>query len=202
MQEATFASVGVELHDNVGQLLSAALMLINMTERKLAEVPVTLHSAREALNRSILELRSLSKSLNREWLEQFELYSNLQMEIGRLNSAEELRIQLEEMDENISLPPEQQFLLFRMIQEGMQNVVRHAVASKLQIRIYRTGHQVVTQLKDNGHGFDTKLKTTGVGIANMRQRAVSLGGTVKWDTGTKGTTITILVPLKLISDGV
>jgi len=198
VQEATFSSVGIELHDNVGQLISSALMLINMTERNLPEVPVTLTSASQALNKSILELRSLSKSLNREWLEQFDLYSNLQIEIGRLNSGQELKIILNEMDENLLLTPEQQFLLFRMLQEGMQNVVRHAIADSLQVTINRKGQHVLAELKDNGCGFDTKSKTTGVGISNMRQRALSLGGSVKWESGKSGTTITILIPLKLV----
>lgn len=202
VQEATFKSVGLELHDNVGQLISTALMLVNMTERNLAEVPLTLSSAGQTLNKSILELRSLSKSLNREWLEQFELYSNLQMEISRLNSVEELRISLDEMDENLPLTPEQQFLLFRMLQEGIQNVVRHAAASRLQIKIKASGPNVISELRDNGHGFNIKSKTTGVGIANMRQRALSLGGSVKWESDKCGTTIIILMPLKRIHHGI
>lgn len=120
------------------------------------------------------------------------------MEICRLNAGGELKITLDELDENLPLGPEQQFLLFRMLQEGMQNVVRHAAASTLQVKINKSGHHVLAELLDNGHGFNTKSKTTGVGIANMRQRALSLGGTVQWESGKSGTTITILVPLKLI----
>lgn len=201
VQEATFTSVGVELHDNVGQLLSTAFMLINMTERNMAEVPDTLSAASATLNKSIIELRSLSKSLNKDWLEQFELYRNLQTEISRLNSGGGLQVTLNEMDENIPLTPEQQFILFRMLQEGMQNVVRHANASLLEISITGTASTVLAALKDNGQGFNTRSKTTGVGIPNMRQRAASLGGSVKWESGKAGTSIIILLPLKNLSYG-
>jgi signal transduction histidine kinase len=199
VQEATFTSVGIELHDNVGQLVSTALMCINLTERNLGQVPSTLHSASAALNQCIYELRSLSKSLNKDWLEKFELFHNLQTEIDRLQSAD-LKINLVDFDETISLSPEQQFLLFRMLQEGIQNAVRHAKANKIDIRIVENNENVRVELRDNGGGFDTTLKTTGLGIPNMRQRANSLGGTVKWESTKDGTLITILLPIKPFSN--
>lgn len=201
VQEATFTTVGKELHDNVGQLISTALMLINITERNLTDVPPTLLSASVTLNKSILELRSISKSLNKEWLEQFELYHNLQTELSRINTSAALVITLQEMDENIPFTPEQQFILFRIVQEAIQNVVRHSGATKLDISIKKVGQQIITELRDNGHGFNTRLKTTGVGIPNMRQRAQSLGGSVKWESRSTGTTIHISLPLKLSSHG-
>lgn len=202
IQEATFTSVGIELHDNVGQLISSALMLVNMTERNVDNVPDTLLSAGEALNKSIIELRSLSKSLNKDWLEQFDLYDNLLTEVERINRGEQLRIIFDQPNGSNLLTAEQQFLLYRMIQEGIQNTIRHSGASELNITVKTNSREVIIEMKDNGRGFDTKHRSTGIGISNMQQRARSLGGSVKWLSDKNGTLVTIIVPLKTLNHAI
>lgn len=197
VQESTFKSIGFELHDNIGQILSLALLSLNNAERNFPLPTSSLSTAREMINKSIGELRSLTKSINKDWLQKFELYWNLQTEVSRINNMEGLQIHLNKMDENIPITPEQQFLLFRIIQEGIQNAVRHSKAKILQIRIVRKGVNVLVLMKDNGVGFNTKAKNTGLGISNMQQRALSLGGSIKWKSGKSGTTIIILLPIKL-----
>lgn len=198
VQEATFNSVGIELHDNVGQLISTALMLVNMTERDLEVVPPNLTAAAVTLNQSIIELRSLSKSLNKDWLEKFELEQNLFTEVERINTSGEILIELSAIDENLLLLPGQQFLIFRIIQEGIQNVLRHAKASQLKITIQSKPGGVEIFLKDNGVGFNTRTKTTGIGIPNIRQRALAMGGTAKWISNNSGTLLTISIPIKTV----
>ena len=87
VQEHTFEQIGKELHDNVGQLLGSTRMLLGITERSLQQVPPTLSSANETLSKAIQEIRTLSKILNKEWLEQFSFQENLQAEIQRINSS-------------------------------------------------------------------------------------------------------------------
>lgn len=199
VQEATFKSVGVELHDNVGQLISTALMLVNMTEGELKVVPPKLSAAASTLYRCVVELRSLSKSLNKDWLEQFELEQNLSTEVDRINISGELQVELSSIDENLPLLPGHQFLLFRIIQEGIQNVLRHAWASRLTITIRVKTYEVETILKDNGAGFNTKAKATGIGIPNMKQRALAMGGNAKWISNASGTHVIISIPIKTSS---
>ena len=86
-QEQTFQQIGKELHDNVGQLLSTSRMLLGLTERSLPNPPDTLLTANATLGEAISELRSLSKSLDKEWLEQFSFTDNLQTEISRINAG-------------------------------------------------------------------------------------------------------------------
>ncbi len=92
VQEATFSALGKELHDNIGQLLSSTKMLLGITQRNMPNTPDTLMTAEETLGKAINELRSLSKSLTKEWLEQFKLIENLQPEVARINSANEIHI--------------------------------------------------------------------------------------------------------------
>src|SRR6266513_5304855 len=77
VQEATFSILAKELHDNVGQLLSSSKMLLGITQRNFSNAPETLTIAEETLGKAITELRSLSKSIDKEWLEQFDLIDNL-----------------------------------------------------------------------------------------------------------------------------
>ncbi|RYD87748.1 MAG: hypothetical protein EOP50_20265, partial [Sphingobacteriales bacterium] len=125
VQEQTYQNIGKELHDNIGQLLSTARMLLGLTERTLSEPPKPLLMANDTLAQAIGELRSFSKSLDKQWLEQFHLVANLQAEINRINAGRELEARLE-VHNALDLPADKQIILFRIVQEAMQNAVKHA----------------------------------------------------------------------------
>ena len=194
VQEATFDSMGKELHDNVGQLLSTAKMLIGISERSIPQPPLALLAANEALNKAIEEIRSISKSLNREWLQQFNIYRNIESEAERFRSAE-FKIMLN-LEEPLSLEAEEQFILFRILQEGLHNVIKHAEAMNVWLKIFQTKSCIKAILQDDGKGFDTNQKETGLGLNNMKQRTKSMGGTIDWKSSPAGTIINILIPIK------
>lgn len=194
VQEATFEALGKELHDNVGQLLSSAKMLIGVTERSLQPPPDTLLSANETLNKAIIELRSLSKALNREWLEQFDMLRNISVEIERFQSGV-LDIHFD-YDDPVKLVPQEQFMLFRVIQEALQNVLRHAEANRIDLRIFDSNNASHIIISDNGKGLARPQDISGVGISNMKQRVHSLGGTIGWQSSQGGTIVSILIPYK------
>ena len=77
VQETTMAALGRELHDNIGQLLSTTKMLLGITQRNLENVPDTLLDADNSLGTAISEIRLLSKSLSKDWLQKFDLIYNL-----------------------------------------------------------------------------------------------------------------------------
>ena len=93
-QEYAFTQLGQELHDNIGQLLSTTKMLLGITERNLSEVPDTLKTAEETLGKAIQDIRALSKSLNQEWLQQFNLLENLNNELERINTVGEVQTEM------------------------------------------------------------------------------------------------------------
>lgn len=194
VQEATFESLGKELHDNVGQLLSSAKILIGVTERNLLHPPATLVSADETLNKAITELRSLSKALNREWLEQFDLIGNILREMERFQSTM-LAIDFV-YDQPVKLAPQEQFMLFRVIQEALQNVIKHAAANRIELHIFEEKNASHIIISDNGKGLPNAQDITGVGISNMTQRVHSLGGIIGWQSSQAGTIVSILIPYK------
>ena len=195
VQESTFSALGKELHDNIGQLLSTAKMLLGITERNLSNPPDTLITANETVGQAISEIRSLSKSLNKEWLEQFDLIDNLVMEVNRINSADDIKIYLAYQDK-INLEPDKQIILFRIIQEAIQNTLKHAYARNIYIRIDVQDGVLLTTVKDDGTGFQIPPVSNGVGMVNMKQRIKLLGGIINWDSSSSGSTVTIQLPLK------
>lgn len=194
VQEATFSALGKELHDNVGQLLSSTKMLLGITQRNLPTIPDTLITAEETLGKAINELRSLSKILTREWLEQFNLIENLQAEVARINSSNGIHIFLS-TPQFLSIEPNKQIILFRIIQEALQNAIKHANAKSISIAIIEDNTTITAQIKDDGSGFETTEKK-GIGIMNMKHRAQLLNGNIEWvSTAEKGTLVQIILPV-------
>lgn len=182
IQEATYQSIGRELHDNIGQLLSSTKVLLNVASLQLNTTPQALLDAEATLNDGIQEVRNLSKILNKKWLEQFSLLDNLQIEINRLKQAHPIYLHTDNIAE-LSFSPEKQLILFRLIQEALNNAIRHAEAKKIDIEISQNSHQCFFRIKDDGKGFDLEQQENGVkgvGLLHIRERINLLQGSVEW----------------------
>ena len=189
-QENTFRQIAEEIHDNVGQLLSSTKILLAITERSLPEVPDTLRTASETLAKAIKDLRALSKSLNKEWLEKFNLIENLEMEAQRINVARTVRVDVHSALDTLPLKPESQVMLFRIIQEALQNAIKHAEASTIGVIIYLEGSNIRVVITDDGKGLPR-----GLGLTSMENRTRLLGGSTRWEsTPGHGTSVYILLP--------
>lgn len=195
-QEETLNQLSIEIHDNVGQLLNSTKLLIGLTQRSLAESPDTLIMADETLAKAIQELRSLSKSLNKEWLQQFNFIENLEAEISRINAAKSLQIHLYR-PASLSLKPGEQIILFRIVQEILQNSMKHAQAKNIEIKMKEDNQHLTIYIADDGTGFTESDVEKSVGILNIRHRTRLLGGTVEWQSSlNNGTSVTIQLPVK------
>lgn len=197
-QEETMNQLGIELHDNLGQLLNSTKLLIGVAQRSTQGPAETLATANDTLAHAIQELRSLSKSLNKEWLSQFNLIENLTTEVNRINMARSLKVQLDHPPA-IPLDADTQIILFRIIQELLQNAIKHADADTISISIRDNARQLLIIVADNGKGFDEAVSLKGIGILNIRQRTALLGGTVAWLSEGRGTKVTLQIPLKQLS---
>ncbi|HYF31653.1 MAG TPA: sensor histidine kinase [Chitinophagaceae bacterium] len=194
VQEHTFQQIGKELHDNVGQLLITSKMLLGLTERSLGNPPDMLITANATLGQAINELRSLSKMLDREWLEQFNFNNNLKTEIDRINTGNAVQAEFN-YSGNMPLKAEAQIILFRIVQEAIQNAIKHGRADKIIITAAEQNDEIHISVADNGRGFSSAEKT-GMGLSNMRHRANLLGGTIAWDSiPENGTTVKITLPI-------
>lgn len=198
VQEQTFSQIGKELHDNVGQLLSTSRMLIGLAERSLQTPPDTLLTANATIGKAISELRSLSKSLDKDWLSQFNLLDNLKTEVIRLNAGSTISAHLHIHAEPL-LPSSKQIILFRIIQEAVQNALKHSNCKTIDIYFYKKGIDAEITIADDGMGFNNS-SNKGMGLKNMQYRTRLLGGSINHRSSEKGTSIVIVIPQTLEKD--
>ncbi|WP_121811230.1 sensor histidine kinase [Mucilaginibacter kameinonensis] len=194
VQESTLSTLSREIHDNIGQLLSTAKMLLNITVRDSIEPAETLLVASETLTTAINELRALSKSLNKDWLVQFDLIKNLEAEAERINSGKSLLVVLKHTG-NLMISSDHQIILFRIIQEALQNTIKHSNSNIVHIESLATNELIEIKIEDNGNGFDIRQMSDGIGISNMKQRTNLLGGTIEWTSMNNNCSVFIKIPV-------
>ncbi len=195
-QENTFHQIAEDLHDNIGQLLSTTRMLLGTVERSIDPPPDTLITANHTLAKAIQDLRMLTKSLNKEWLSQFNIVDSLKAEAERINAAQLAYVQIISGQDSIPLDSESSVMLFRIIQEALHNSIKHSAATRIIINIEQQ-EEVRVQINDNGKGFNVdELGLKGIGLLNMQHRTALLGGNIEWQSADgEGTRITINIPL-------
>ena len=196
--EATLQQISEELHDNIGQLLSSTKMLLGVTEMNLSNTPDTLKTAEATLSKAIQDLRALSKSLNKEWLHQFNIVDNLKAEVERINAARTVHAAYTTSAAYLPMQAEAQVMLFRIVQEALQNSIKHAQAHDIAIQTLFTDERIIVTVEDNGIGIKQDDKPlTGVGILNMQHRTRLLGGAITWNNlPQNGTQVLITIPVQ------
>ena len=193
VQEATMSMLGQELHDNICQQMSSTKLLAAYAQRRPEEAQKTLSEMEEHLGNTINDIRQLTKSLDKEWLERFNLIANLETEINRLNAAQTLKILLE-TPAKLPLEADKQLMLFRIIQEALQNAVRHSGAPEIRILIITEAGLIQVNISDNGRGFSAAEKP-GLGMRNMKHRAGLLKGNISWHSTAEGSSVQITIPI-------
>ncbi len=198
-QEYSFNQISKELHDNIGQLLSSTKMLLGIAEMELDKVPDTLRTAEHTLSKAIQDVRTLSKSLNKEWLHQFNLIENLEAEKERINAAQQIEAELKSDYEKLPLDAETQVMLFCIIQEALQNSIQHASPTHIAIQIKRANNNLKVSIDDDGSSFDIEsVKKESIGLHNMEYRTQLLGGTVEWENANeRGMSTVITIPVSM-----
>ena len=103
------------------------------------------------------------------------------------------------MDEPIHLDEDETVAIFRIVQESLTNVARHAEASCVEINVFRNANDLIVEVRDNGKGFDSEnaTKKKSFGLLGMRERAAMLGGSIDVTSSTQqGTTVRVCIPIK------
>lgn len=189
IREETLSFVGRELHDNIGQLLSLAKL--NLASNK----PEKIQTGKLMLNDIIKEVRGLSKVLNLDWVEGYSLETFIQKELEKLEQAEFCQTSFQTEIQELTLSKEEKIILIRVIQECINNAIKHASPSRVEVIIRREGEINYIQLKDNGKGFTVNTEKTGSGLVNLKKRMETIGGEFHLTSSLgKGTTIKLYLP--------
>lgn len=194
-QQQTMRQIGREIHDNVGQKLTLAALYTQQIDydNRYPELKEKFGGISAIINESLNDLRSLSKSLTSEHIEQGSLKNLLEAEIARLPPGLfDMEFSLEEVTIH---QPEVKMMLVRIMQEFIQNTIKYAKATKIVIRLSMATGGLHFLLCDNGMGFDSAQHSSGTGLQNMKERITSVCGTLAIHTEPgKGTELEIYIP--------
>jgi two-component system sensor histidine kinase UhpB len=185
-QEGERLRIARELHDEVGQALTAVLLSLEgaRSEEELGE-------AREAVRGALGDVRSISRRLRPEALDDLGLSSALSALTVSVQRATGLRVERELRAPADGLSDEEELVVYRVAQEALTNVSRHAGASRAVVRTgSRPGGGFALEVVDDGRGFDPGTESPGAGLLGMRERAGLVGARLVVDSAPgAGTTV-------------
>ncbi|MGZ4098659.1 MAG: tetratricopeptide repeat-containing sensor histidine kinase [Bacteroidia bacterium] len=193
-----------ELHDGIGQQLSAAKLnldaLANNLKLNKPEDSLLFKNVLDLMDESVKEVRQVSHSMMPNTLLKTGLASALREFINRISGAGGLKINLGIIGLNERLDQMTEQILFRVLQEIVNNIIKHSGATEVTIQLIRAEEELTLMIEDNGVGFNAaeKLKdeSGGIGLKNIKSRIEFLNGHINFDSFPgKGTTISIEVPL-------
>jgi two-component system NarL family sensor kinase len=190
-QEQERKRIAEDLHDSLGHLLSTAklnLQTFPAGQQHLTENPL------ELLNQASTEIRNITFNLMPKTLEEEGLIPAL----NELASKCPVKVMLQVHGmENVSLEKQAQFNIYRIIQEAVNNILKHAQANEINLQLIHRDKQLTIMIEDDGKGFDKNMvKKKGRGLTNITTRAKWLNGAVAFDSSPgRGTTISIEIPV-------
>lgn len=207
-QETERKRLSRELHDELGQALTAMKLRLSFIERNLslkppAELKQECRYGVEYINQVIEDVRRLSRDLSPTILEDFGLYAAIRWLVNNFEKNYDIKVILEMTDIDSLLPRSDHVLLYRIIQEALTNIGKHSQARNVSIAASTDGVTVMLSIEDDGIGFNARNaflggpENKGLGLATMKGRAGMLGGVLSvQEREGRGTRITLTIPIR------
>jgi signal transduction histidine kinase len=182
IQEHTFNYISQEIHDNIGQILSLVRINMNVLSEKFGEA--NFDTTDELLGKAIRDLRNLSHNLNSNRLKEIGIVEGLRSLVIQLDKTEKYTTEFSSPENALSfMNNDHCLILYRMVQEVIHNILKHANATHINVNIKANGNiSYFVTITDNGKGFDTttlQANNTGIGLQNIFSRAKLINATVK-----------------------
>lgn len=192
-----------EVHDEIGSLLTAIKIDFSWLKQRLPKdnetVQERVHTFEDLINKVIAAASNLAHSLRPGFLDYFGLIAALEIEAQEFSKRSGIPCTLNKSDDSIELPDSISITLFRIFQETLNNILKHAKASHVEIEIVKGEDHLELIIADNGVGFDdsARKKPRSFGLRGMQERVTHLGGTATIaSTPGCGTQIAIFIPLE------
>lgn len=200
VQESERRALSRELHDEVGQSLSALLLGLGNVAAILS--PETESDARGQLNdlrrlaeRTVAVVRDMSLLLRPSMLDDLGLIPAVQWQAREISRTKNLAVQVQAGALSEDIPDEHKTCIYRIVQEALHNVARHAKAKNARIQLTQNADSLLLTIQDDGQGFAPE-REKGVGLLGMEERVTHLGGSFQVHSAPgKGTSIRIQLPL-------
>jgi two-component system, NarL family, sensor histidine kinase UhpB len=184
-QEAERVGIARDLHDEVGQLLTGVLLHLNSIAEAVPTHRDEIDAAKQAVRVALDEVRRISSELRPEMLEHLGLVSALTELSTTFARVSGLRVERQFEPALPKLSADAELALYRIAQEALTNVARHAAATKVTIALEHGPGSVVLSVSDDGRGFDGERQEQG-GLRSMRERALLIDGALAIKPGRRG----------------
>jgi PAS domain S-box-containing protein len=175
-QEREREKIGHELHDNVNQILTTVKLYLEMAntnpELRTELLPKSIHYIMECID----EIRNLSRELSAPTLGTKSLVDSLKALVESVQSSSGLKVNFSHDRYKQPLNKDQKLALYRITQEQLNNIIKHAKAGNVFISLDQIKNKTILTIKDDGRGFDTSVQPAGIGLNNILSRTKVLGG--------------------------
>jgi signal transduction histidine kinase len=202
IREHTLKTISEEIHDNIGQMLSLVVLNLSAVELNDPDSANTrILNSTELVKKVITDLRNLSRTMSSETMIDTGLTEMISNDLELLDKTGRFRTRFKSTGKEQRLDPSQETVVYRIVQESLNNVIKHAEATELEVGIRFTEERMTIQIADNGIGFDPSptlpaAAGNGSGLRNMRSRAKLIGGEIEINSRhQKGTTIELTIPI-------
>lgn len=199
-QESERRRLAADLHDSIGGMLSTIRVGITTMAKKLAE-PGQADQTKQMLDDTISSVRRISRDLMPSTLEKFGLLNALTELCERFQATSGIIIQFSEEGTYMPLDKNRELMIFRIVQELLNNAIKHAKATEINVQLIATNN-LTLMVEDNGIGFDVEAITNdkssgkGLGLFNIENRARLLNGRIEWSKERKkGSKTTLTIPV-------
>lgn len=195
IQEQTLKTISQEIHDNIGQVLSLANLNLNLVETDNPHNSTKIATATNLVNKAIQDLRDISRSLNTDNIQQAGLIAVIKTELEIIKKSG-ININFIAEGKEVKLLPQVELILFRMLQECINNSIKHAKANNINITAYYGIATVEFTIDDDGIGFNEATVKKGQGLNNLHNRSKFINANIDINSvENKGTTVRIEVPI-------
>ena len=195
MQELTLKNIAQEIHDNIGQTLSLAKLNLNTINPEKQNSPEKIANTKELVSKAITDLRTLSKTLHTEAVLSVGLQEAIEMELRLIEKAGVFETALVIGGTPAPLDPQKELILFRAVQEALNNAIKHSEATRIEVHLHYMPAELEVAVKDNGKGFPAETVEKSSGLRNMQNRAKLIGGNFRLESLHPGTEIRLNLPI-------
>ena len=188
-----------EIHDELGQQITGLKMQVSNIYKKNnnENIKEEYQEILNSIDHSIKTVRNISTKLRPSILDDLGLNAAIEWHLKEISKTSSIKFVFKNNFEENELTKEIQLQFFRILQESITNIIRHANATKVEINLYKDKQQICFSIKDNGKGFDLDAPTNSLGILLMRERVLTINGELKIESFiNKGTTIKVWLPEK------
>ncbi len=202
IQEQTLDHIAKELHANISHLVSVININLSAHLQQYGDGPdENIHETKLLVKQLMAEIKGLSVALNTEHIGKAGFQRMLRNELERLTKTGLYEIQFLVLGQEYRLAPEREIILFRLCQEIINNIIRHAMAEKINIELHYEASRLIIKIADNGVGFSKEQAENGAGnngstgLSNIHSRCRQINGGVLISSARgSGTSVIVTIP--------